>query len=82
MARRWAEVLEPGRSTSQGGRAVALDGGCADFEAADARAEGIAGFTLAAADRTPCWPAPARSGLAVACHAVMLFGTRVELREL
>ena len=83
MARRWATVLGLGAPAAQGStQRLVLDGGWIDFEAADARGEGISGYTLAVADREAVLARARESGLAVACHAVMLFGTRVELREL
>ncbi len=50
--------------------------------AADARGEGITGYTLAVAGRDAVLARAREFGLAVACHAVTLFGTRLELREL
>jgi hypothetical protein len=83
MARRWANVLGLAAPTVQGAtQRLVLDGGWIDFEAADARGEGISGYTLAVAGRDAVLERARGLGLAVACHAVMLFGTRVELREL
>lgn len=83
MAQRWATVLGLGVPAAQGStQRLVLDGGWIDFEAADARGEGISGYTLAVADREAVLARARESGLAVACHAVMLLGTRVELREL
>jgi hypothetical protein len=83
MAQRWATVLGLSAPTVQGAtQRLVLDGGWIDFEAADARGEGISGYTLAVAQRDAVLARARDLGLAVACHAVMLFGTRVELREL
>jgi hypothetical protein len=83
MAGRWATVLGLAAPAAQGStQRLVLDGGWIDFEAADARGEGICGYTLAVADRDAVLARARELGLAVACHAVMLFGTRVELREL
>jgi Glyoxalase-like domain len=83
MAGRWATVLGLAAPAAQGStQRLVLDGGWIDFEAADARGEGICGYTLAVADRDAVLARAREMGLAVACHAVMLFGTRVELREL
>jgi hypothetical protein len=82
MAARWAGVLGLSAPTAQGAtQRLVLDGGWIDFEAA-ARGEGISGYTLAVADRKAVLARARAMGLTVACHAVMLFGTRVELREL
>ena len=81
--RRWATVLGLSVPTAQGAtQRLVLDGGWIDFEAADVRGDGISGYTLAVADRDAVLARARDMGLAVACHAVMLFGTRIELREL
>ncbi|HRH87402.1 MAG TPA: hypothetical protein PLO41_11185, partial [Rubrivivax sp.] len=59
-----------------------LDGGWIDFEPADARGEGIAGYTLAVADRDAVLRRAHELGLDVAGHGVTLSGTRVDLRQL
>jgi hypothetical protein len=83
MARRWAGVLGLAAPTAQGAtQRLVLDGGWIDFETADARGEGISGYTLAVADRDAVLARARDLDLAVACHAVTLFGTRVELRQL
>ncbi len=83
MASRWATVLGLAAPAAQGAtQRLVLDGGWIDFEAADARGEGIIGYTLAVADRDAVLAGARELGLDVACHAVTLFGTRVELREL
>jgi hypothetical protein len=83
MAARWAEVLGLGTPAAHGAtQRLVLDGGWVDFESADARGEGITGYTLAVAGREAVLARARELGLNVACHAVMLFGTRVELREL
>ena len=83
MARRWATVLGLAVPTVQGAtQRLVLDGGWIDFEPADARGEGISGYTLAVADRDAVLARARGMGLAVACRSVMLCGTRVELREL
>jgi Glyoxalase-like domain len=83
MAARWAEVLGLGPLAAHGAtQRLVLDGGWVDFESADARGEGITGYTLAVAGRDAVLARARELGLDVACHAVTLFGTRVELREL
>ena len=83
MARRWAGVLGLAAPTAQGAtQRLVLDGAWIDFETADARGEGISGYTLAVADRDAVLGRARDMGLAVACQAVTLFGTRVELRQL
>jgi hypothetical protein len=83
MARRWATVLGLAAPTPQGAtQRLVLDGGWIDFESADARGEGISGYTLAVADRDAVLARARELGLDVACQAVTLFGTRVELRAL
>ena len=83
MAARWAQVLGLGAPAAHGAtQRLLLDGGWVDFEPADTRGEGIAGYTLAVADRDAVLARAREMGLPVACHALTLFGTRVELREL
>jgi hypothetical protein len=83
MAARWAQVLGLGAPAAQGAtQRLVLDGGWVDFEAADGRGEGITGYTLAVAGRDAVLARARELGLGVACHAVTLFGTRIELREL
>jgi Glyoxalase-like domain len=83
MATRWATVLGLAAPMAQGAtQRLVLDGGWIDFEAADARGAGITGYTLAVAGREAVLARARELGLDVACHAVTLFGTRVELREL
>ncbi|MGL6109223.1 MAG: VOC family protein [Rubrivivax sp.] len=83
MARRWAEVLGLPTTAAQGARPrLMLEGGWIDFEAADARGEGITGYTLAVADRDAVLGRARDLGLAVAGHEVTLHGTRIELGEL
>ena len=68
MARRWAAVLGLGAPISQGAtQRLVLDGGWVDFEAADARGEGIAGYTLAVADRDAVLTRARELGVTVAC---------------
>jgi len=83
MARRWAQVLGLAAPAVHGAtQRLVLDGGWIDFEPVDARGEGITGYTLAVAQRDTVLARARELGLSVACHAVTLFGTRVELREL
>lgn len=83
MAARWARVLGLGAPAAHGAtQRLVLDGGWVDFEPADSRGEGISGYTLAVADRDAVLARARGLGLQVACHAVTLFGARVELREL
>jgi hypothetical protein len=83
MAGRWATVLGLAAPTAQGAtQRLVLDGGWIDFEAADARGEGLCGYTLAVADRDAVLGRAREMGLDVACRSVTIFGTRVELREL
>jgi hypothetical protein len=82
MAARWALVLGLAAPTALGARQrLLLEGGWVDFEHADARGEGITGYTLAVAGRDAVLARARQHGLDVACHAVTLFGTRVELLE-
>jgi hypothetical protein len=83
MAARWGQVLGLGTPAAHGAtQRLVLDGGWVDFERADARGEGITGYTLAVAGRDTALQRARELGLDVACHAVTLFGARVELREL
>jgi hypothetical protein len=83
MAARWASVLGLAAPVAQGAtQRLVLDGGWVDFEAADTRGEGISGYTLAVTERDAVLARAQDLGLAVACHAVTLFGTRIELRQL
>jgi hypothetical protein len=83
MARRWAQVLGLAAPAAHGAtQRLVLDGGWIDFEPVDARGEGITGYTLAVAQRDTVLARARELGLSVACHAVTLFGTRVELRDL
>jgi hypothetical protein len=83
MARRWAQVLGLGAPAAHGAtQRIVLDGGWLDFEPVDARGEGITGYTLAVDQRDAVLARAREMGLPVACHALTLFGTRVELREL
>lgn len=80
MARRWAEVLGLGAPVAHGAvQRLLLDGGWLDFEPADARGEGIVGYTLAVADLDAVQAAARGLGLVVQGRGVTLFGTRVEL---
>ena len=82
MAARWAQVLGLGTPAAHGAtQRLLLDGGWVDFEPADARGDGIIGYTLAVADREAVLARARQAGVPVACHALTLFGTRVELRE-
>lgn len=83
MARRWAAVLGlPAPAAHGAAQRLPLDGGWIDFEPADARGEGIAGYTLAVADRDAVLRRAHELGLDVAGHGVTLSGTRVDLRQL
>jgi len=83
MAGRWAQVLGLGAPAAHGAtQRLLLDGGWIDFEPADARGEGISGYTLAVAERDVALARAREMGLAVAGHALTLFGTRIELCEL
>jgi hypothetical protein len=83
MAARWSQVLGLGAPAAHGAtHRLLLDGGWIDFEPADARGNGIVGYTLAVPDRGAVLARARELGLAVAFHAVTLFGTRVELRDL
>ena len=61
---------------------LVLDGGWIDFEAADERGEGIVGYALAVTDRDAVQARARALGLPGGGHSVMLFGTRIELRQL
>lgn len=83
MAARWAEVLGLGAPVAHGAvRRLLLDGGWLDFEPADARGEGIVGYTLAVADPDGVQAAALRLGLPAQGRGLTLFGTRVELTRL
>ena len=83
MAARWAQVLGLRAPAAHGATPrLLLDGGWADFEPADARGEGISGYTLAVADRPGVLARARDMGLDVAGQALTLFGTRIELRDL
>jgi len=80
---RWAQVLGLGAPAAHGAtQRLLLEGGWIDFEPADARGNGIVGYTLAVAQRDTVLARARELGLVVACNAVTLLGTRVELREL
>ena len=83
MARRWAEVLGLGAPVAHGAvQRLLLDGGWLDFEPADARGEGIVGYTLAVADLGAVQDAARGLGLAIQGRGLTLFGTRIELASL
>lgn len=83
MAARWAQVLGLRAPAAHGATPrLLLDGGWVDFEPADARGEGISGYTLAVADRPGVLARARDMGLDVAGQALTLFGTRIELRDL
>lgn len=80
MARRWAQVLGLGAPARDGGaQRLVLDGGWIDFEDADARGEGIVGYTLAVADRDAVVQRARAAGLAVTDRFITLLGTRIEV---
>ena len=83
MAARWAEVLGLGAPVAHGAvQRLLLDGGWLDFEPADARGEGIVGYTLAVADLGAVQDAARGLGLAIQGRGLTLFGTRIELASL
>jgi hypothetical protein len=83
MAARWAQVLGLGAPTALGARQrLLLDGGWVDFEHADARGEGIVGYTLAVTDLASVLDSARAAKLPVSGHAVTLFGTRLDLSAL
>ena len=83
MARRWAEVLGLGAPVAHGAvQRLLLDGGWLDFEPADARGEGIVGYTLAVADLGAVQDAARSLGLSFQGRGLTLFGTRIELASL
>lgn len=82
MARRWAEVLALPAPVPQGqGWRLTLDDGHVDVVAdADARGDGVAGFTLAVADPDAVRRRAMAAGLpADAAGAFTLLGARIEL---
>jgi hypothetical protein len=83
MAARWAQVLGLAAPTALGARQrLLLDGGWVDFEHADARGEGIIGYTLAVADPAKVLDSARSAKLPVSGHSVTLFGTRLDLTAL
>jgi hypothetical protein len=82
MAERWAQVFGLAAPVATGATwRVALDGGHIDFEAAGARGDGIAGFTLAPAGAGAVRRAAATQGLPVQEGDVIVFGTKLVLRS-
>jgi hypothetical protein len=83
MAARWAQVLGLAAPTPLGAtQRLLLDGGWVDFEHADARGEGIVGYTLAVADLHRLLDSARALKLPVSGHRVTLFGTRLDLSPL
>ena len=83
MAQRWAQVLGLPAPAALGARQrLLLDGGWVDFEPADARGEGIVGYTLAVADLPAVLDRAQALQLPVREHSVTLFGTRLDLTAL
>jgi hypothetical protein len=84
MAVRWAQVLglaAPVAGARERWR-LAMQGGLVDFVPAGSRGEGIAGYTLAVADRPAALQLARSQGLPVQGDAVTLFGTRIDLSSL
>jgi hypothetical protein len=81
MAARWAQVLGLAAplAAAEGWR-LDLRGAWVDFVPAGERGEGIAGWTLAVADRAAVLQAARSLGLPVQGDAITLLGTRVALR--
>lgn len=83
MAQCWAEVLGLHSPAAHGAtRRLVLDGGWIDFEPADARGEGIVGYTLSVADRDAVCARARAAGLPMRSNGFELMGTRIELRTL
>ena len=83
MARRWAEVLGLPAPAPQGaGQRLMLDGGWLDFVPADARGDGIAGFTLAVADRDAVLARARAAGLRADGDGFGLMGARITVQAL
>lgn len=80
MAARWAEVLGLSAPLRQAQAwQLALDGAGVEFVQADARGEGIAGFTLAVANRAELLGRARQMKLPVDGDAVVLMGVRLAL---
>jgi len=83
MAQRWALVLGLSAPAAHGAAPrLVLDGGWIDFEAADARGEGIVGYALTVADRDAVCARARVAGLPMRSNGFNLMGTRIELRAL
>ncbi|MBL8376416.1 MAG: VOC family protein [Burkholderiales bacterium] len=83
MARRWAEVLGLGAAHEEGALwRLPLHEGVIDFVRADARGEGVAGYTLAVADPAAVLQRARRLALVVSGQNVRLMGVEVGLRSL
>jgi hypothetical protein len=83
MASRWAQVLGLAAPTALGAtQRLLLDGGWVDFEHADARGEGIVGYSLAVADLPRLLDSARALKLPVCGNRVTLFGTRLDLSAL
>ncbi len=83
MAARWADVLGLGAPRRHDlAWHLALDGAVVEFVPADARGEGIAGFTLAVADRAAVLVQARQMKLQLDGDAVVLMGVRLALIDL
>jgi len=83
MAVRWAQVLGLAAPVAARSRwRLMLQGGQVDFVPAGARGEGIAGYTLAVADRPAVLQSARSQGLPVQGDAVTLFGARIDVLSL
>ena len=81
MARRWAEVLDLAAPAPHGSaQRLALEGGWVDFEPAGARGEGVAGCTLAVAERGRVLARATALGLPVAADGFRILGMQIELQ--
>ncbi len=86
MAQRWAQVLALPQPVSKGneggGWRLALHEGWVDFVPAGARGEGIAGCTLAVADRQKLLDRADQMGVPRQGQSLTLLGTRIDLQAL
>jgi hypothetical protein len=83
MAQRWSNVLGLTAPAEHGATPrLLLDGGWVDVVPADARGEGIVGYTLAVSDRQAVLARAAELGLAPQRDAFDLMGVRIGVRDL
>jgi len=82
VAERWAQVLGLAAPVASGTTwRLALEGGCVEFQPAEAGGDGIVGFTLAPVDASAVRRAAQAADLVLEDGAVVVFGSRVALED-